>query len=83
MPVLRKTRIGILPVETAGYVQGLEFALNAIGINVRAVSIEKHPMKHSQLAKNPKWSIWLSSITQTMSSKSVIFLPPLYLANAL
>jgi hypothetical protein len=79
--VLRKIRIGVLPVETAGYVQGLEFGLNAIGMDVRAVSIEKHPMKYSQLAKKPKWSIWLSSITQTINSKSVIFLAPLYLAG--
>ncbi len=77
----KRIRIGILPVETAGYVEGLELGLKAIGMDVRAVSIEKHPMKYSQLAKNPKWSVWLSSITQTMNSKSVIFLTPLYLAG--
>jgi hypothetical protein len=74
-------RIGILPVETAGYVEGLESGLKAIGIDACAVSIDRHPMKYSQIAKNPRWSILLASVTETLNSNSSVFFPPLYLAG--
>jgi hypothetical protein len=79
--VKRKIKIGILPVETAGYVQGLEHGLKSIGFDVQAVSIDKNPANYTQIAKNPLWSKWLSSISENMNTNSLFLYPFFYLVS--
>jgi hypothetical protein len=79
--VLEKIRIGILPVETAGYVQGLETGLKSLGLHVRAISIDVHPAKYTQITRNPMWARWLSTVSEAMKSKHRTFFPILYLSS--
>ena len=77
----RKIKIGILPVETAGYVQGLEQGLKSIGFDAQAVSIDKNPANYTQISENPLWSKWLSSISEAMNTKGLLLYPFIYLVS--
>lgn len=69
---MSKKRIGIIPVETAGYVAGLESGLSALGYEVRAVTIGDHVFEYGQLQENPLWARWSVKASKARSQgKSV------------
>ena len=73
--ILPKKRIGIIPVETAGYVAGLESGLHKLGYDVRAVTIGLHEFEYGQLKINPVWARWTQKVsTMQNTGKSASFL---------
>jgi hypothetical protein len=54
--VKSQRRVCILPVEVAGYQEGLEEGLSALGWSARAITISNHPFKYSMKHRNPIWA---------------------------
>jgi len=74
-------RIGIIPVETAGYVAGLESGLTSLGYSVRAVTIDTHPAKYGQLITNPLWARLECKVSDLRSLSHPFLHPVLFILS--
>ena len=52
----KKSRVCLLPVEVAGYQEGLEEGLTLLGWRARAITISHHPFAYSMRKPNPLWA---------------------------
>ncbi len=71
-------KVTLLPVETAGYVAGLENGLLSLGVKVRAAIIERHPARYPQVTPNPQWAEWVAILTELKNNSGKSIAPVFY-----
>jgi hypothetical protein len=71
-------RVILLPVETAGFLSGLEKGLLELGVDARAVTIENHPSQYSRFTRNPEWASQIADLTNLKNRGGKPLAPLIY-----